>query len=177
MKRLLFFILSLAAATLLTGQPVGEEALLLQLQQEDFNQINALYLQQSGEANTVSIRQVEPQYTQIRQDGRENTALVAVQGQNNGLFVHQSGEKNRYDLSLQGTGNRLLLIQNGYGNEVTQHLTDFEGLLLGLVQVGNENEIHHTESGLDGTGVPLIIRQKGDGIKVNITTLKDYYQP
>jgi hypothetical protein len=143
-----------------------EEALL---DQQSLVAENQVFLQQVGYHQQAAIRQRDAyQAAWIVQQGRANRAQIRTRGSVNQVLVRQRGQGNAYELDLDGVDNRFVLRQDGRANEVRQSCTDVRHLRLGLIQQGVGNRIVQQQSGSDGKGIPVIIKQQGNGMQLLI---------
>ena len=153
------------------AQLTDEEVLLEQL---DIGAVNVALVKQSGAFNDVYLFQANAQLSIVNQDGVDNLAYLDLSGYDNRVWVNQKGDGNTYQLILDGTNNYIGLSQKGDYNTVVQDLKQASDLELVLFQVGNNNLIEHREFNALGTGVPVTVKQRGNGLHLVINNIQNF---
>jgi len=157
------------------GQQLLEDDLLLntgELVNPDLNGGgNEAFITQIGDDNDVGVIQelkgnLASNLVRVLQAGDGNAAQINQAGFLNQTILIQDGNNNLYSLSLEGSGNTFVIKQIGNDNVINQQLTNTTQMYIELIQEGNGNEITHIQDGL--TSHELIIRQVGDGLKMEI---------
>lgn len=134
---------------------------------------NEAYLSQIGNRNTVNVIQSKPSVNaenlvRVLQVGNRNVGQInQSEGILNQTVLVQNGNRNEYTLNLEGSENNFVIVQNGDRNTINQNLTNTQNTYIELIQVGNDNEITHTQDGL--TNQRIIIRQEGNGLQMDVT--------
>ena len=134
---------------------------------------NEAYLSQIGNRNTVNVIQSKSSVNaenlvRVLQVGNRNVGQInQTEGILNQTVLIQNGNRNEYTLNLEGSENNFVIVQDGNRNTINQNLTNNQNTYIELVQVGNDNEITHTQDGLNNQ--QIIIRQEGNGLKMDIS--------
>jgi len=133
----------------------GNEAYLTQIGNN--NQVNVIQNQQNvNSENLVKVLQV----------GNRNKGQINQAGVFNQTVLVQNGNRNEYTLNLEGSDNTFVIVQDGRRNTINQNLSNTTNNYIELIQVGNDNEITHTQDGL--TNQRIIVRQEGNGLKMEV---------
>ena len=159
----------------LSAQQLSIEDMLLEpsalLQDELGTGGNAVYQKTEGNANTLSLSQLQQNGLQLNlvrtlQVGNDNQAFLEQIGAGNQLVLIQNGTANVYSIVQEGINNSTVAIQNGNDNRITQELMNANGVYSEFIQNGNGNEILHITNGFVNQN--FIIRQNGNGLRATV---------
>jgi len=133
-------------------------------------QSNSAYISQIGDKNSIDIEQELTgsiaNFANVLQIGTDNFTLIKQVGESNKSFVIQEGNGNEYLLTVEGFNNTFLIRQIGDNNFIDQEMTNASGVLMELIQEGDNNSIIYKRDGM--TNQSLTIRQIGDGLKIEV---------
>ncbi len=130
---------------------------------------NDVTITQSGHLNEAMIQQAvidNSSKTTLDQNGDFNSADLRVIGENNILNVQQSGNSNKVNSILAGRNLQSDIDQRGNSNEINQLLLG-QNQEFSIQQYGQNNQL--TQINLIETPKPILIQQKGSGMKLIIT--------
>lgn len=142
-----------------------EEQLLMQLNANNFDftneNNNAVNLPGNTEWNADFINQKRSKFG-ISEN--ENHIQLYINGNNNNSTAAQNGKGNIMDLGIDGDGNSGYYLQQGHENYISDRIDGYN-LSHQIEQFGNGLGIYN--EGMQN--LPLIINQKGQGMKLKIT--------
>lgn len=169
MKKLIIILSTSLLIPLVIFSQIPDEEILL----EQLNTGSVALVKQSGSFNDVYLYQSNTQFSAIDQDGTDNQVSLNLEGYRNTVWVNQKGEGNTYYLDLDGANNYIGLSQKGDDNRVIQELKNANDLEVILLQAGNNNLIEHREYDALGQGVPVEVRQRGNGLHLIINSINN----
>ncbi|MFP3861206.1 MAG: hypothetical protein ACLFUW_10320, partial [Bacteroidales bacterium] len=141
-----------------------EEQLLMQLNANNYdfdNENNAVNLPENIERSADFINQKRSEF-EIAEN--ENHIQLYINGNNNNSTAAQNGKGNIMDLGIDGDGNSGDYLQEGNENYIFDRIKD-NNLNHQIEQFGNGLGIYNEGR----QELPLIINQKGQGMKMKIT--------